>query len=53
MNGPIRVGVLTVSDRSFNGSRPDLSGPALVHALEERGWSVVTTASLPDEQDQL
>ena len=32
----LRVGILTVSDRSARGERPDLSGPALVQAVTER-----------------
>ncbi len=45
----IRFGILTVSDRSSRGERPDLSGPALVEAVEAEGWEVVRTAILPDD----
>ncbi len=59
----IKVGILTVSDRSFRGERPDLSGPALVKAIRE-GWPtapqaqpietvVVETAIVPDERDRI
>jgi hypothetical protein len=38
----IRVGILTVSDRSARGERADLSGPALEMAIAEGpprlGW---------------
>jgi molybdopterin adenylyltransferase len=47
----IRVGILTVSDRSARGERPDLSGPALVYAVAERlpGATVAATGIVPDE----
>ena len=47
---PIRCAVLTVSDRSSRGERPDASGPALVKVIEEQGWQVVETAIVPDDQ---
>jgi molybdenum cofactor synthesis domain-containing protein len=50
---PVRVAVLTVSDRSARGERPDASGPALVQRLQSAGWQVVRTAILPDELSQL
>jgi molybdopterin adenylyltransferase len=48
---PIIFAILTISDRSFQGLRPDLSGPALVQAVEERGWQVSSTKIVPDEID--
>jgi molybdopterin adenylyltransferase len=45
--------VLTISDSSFHGTRVDLSGPKVVNRLEIAGFSVVLTAILPDEQDQI
>jgi len=45
----IRVGVLTVSDRSFRGERPDLSGPAIQEVVHEQGWLIVDQAIVPDE----
>ncbi len=45
----IRVGVLTVSDRSWNGVRDDLSGPALVKLIEDTGWEVSLKSIVPDE----
>ena len=47
---PIRCAVLTVSDRSSRGERPDASGPALVKVIENQGWQVVQSAIVPDEQ---
>ena len=45
----LRIGILTVSDRSARGERLDASGPALEVLVKEQGWSVVRTAVLPDE----
>lgn len=49
----IRVGIITVSDRSSKGERPDMSGPALEDAISQLGWQVVETIILPDELSQL
>lgn len=46
----MRVGILTISDRSARGERPDASGPALVQAAQEQGWSVLRLEIVPDEQ---
>src|SRR5512137_1697872 len=44
----LRFGILTVSDRSARGERPDLSGPALAELITAQGWKVERTAILPD-----
>ena len=49
----LRVGILTVSDRSWRGERPDASGPALVDAVQAEGWQVVRQMILPDDLDDL
>lgn len=49
----IRVGILTVSDRSFRGERDDGSGPVLVEIARQNGWDVVETLIVPDEIDTL
>jgi len=49
----IRVGILTVSDRSWRGERPDASGPALVEAVQAQGWLVVRQMILPDDLEDL
>ena len=41
--------ILTVSDRSARGERPDVSGPALVAAVTAQGWEVGLQAILPDD----
>lgn len=45
----VRVGILTLSDRSARGERPDLSGPALAVLASSQGWSVIEQAVLPDD----
>jgi len=45
----MRFGILTISDRSWRGERPDLSGPALANAIAVQGWQVLETGILPDE----
>jgi molybdopterin adenylyltransferase len=49
----VRVGILTVSDRSSRGERPDASGPALVTSVTALGWEVVLQAILPDDLPDL
>jgi molybdopterin adenylyltransferase len=49
----LRFGILTASDRSSRGERPDLSGPALVELIKSAGWKVVRTAVLPDDRDMI
>ena len=45
--------VLTVSDRSFRGERPDEGGPLVAEMLKNAGYEVVTTAIVPDEQPEI
>lgn len=49
----IRVGIITISDRSSRGERDDLSGPALANRVKSAGFYVVSTTILPDEYDQI
>lgn len=46
----MRLAILTVSDRSARGERPDASGPALHERLARAGHSILRTAVVPDEQ---
>jgi molybdenum cofactor synthesis domain-containing protein len=48
-----KVGILTASDRSSRGERADLSGPALVEMMQEKGWQVVETLIVPDDTEIL
>ena len=45
--------VLTVSDRSFRGQRPDGAGPLVASLLGAAGYRVVETALVPDEQPEI
>jgi len=47
----IRVGVLTVSDRSYQGARDDQSGPLLCERAASQGWETIREGIVPDEQD--
>ncbi|MCI0484870.1 MAG: MogA/MoaB family molybdenum cofactor biosynthesis protein [candidate division NC10 bacterium] len=49
----MRVAVLTVSDRSARGERPDASGPAIAARLKEHGWPVERTAVVSDDQARI
>ena len=49
----IRFGILTLSDRSSRGERPDSSGPALTRLIQAEGWSVVKQSILPDEESAI
>lgn len=48
-----KAAVLTVSDRSFRGERPDEGGPLVAGILEEAGFLIAYTAIVPDEQVQI
>ena len=45
--------VLTVSERSFRGERPDTSGPLVSAILKNAGYEVKETALVPDDQTQI
>ncbi len=45
----LNFGILTASDRSSCGQRPDLSGPALANLVIAKGWQVVRQVILPDD----
>ena len=49
----LRVGILTVSDRSAGGEREDASGPALADRIEAEGWTVTRRSLLPDEESAI
>jgi len=45
--------VLTVSDSSSRGERPDLSGPAVADLLRGNGFEVTHQQVIPDEQEAI
>jgi molybdopterin adenylyltransferase len=49
----LRFGIITISDRSSRGERPDESGPALVKAISQQGWQIIRTEILPDDAEQV
>ena len=49
----IRFGILTLSDRSSRGERPDASGPALADLIRTQNWLVAEQAILADEESAI
>jgi molybdenum cofactor synthesis domain-containing protein len=49
----LRFGILTASDRSARGERPDASGPVLAERVRAEGWLLLQTAILPDDRSAL
>ncbi len=50
----IRVGILTVSDRSARGERPDEGGPLIAHVITDQfGWDCSLATIVPDEFDTI
>lgn len=49
----LRAAVLTVSDRSSEGIRPDASGPALIQMARSLAWQVVETAVCADDEARI
>lgn len=50
---PLRAAVLTVSDRSHQGERHDLSGPLVAEAARQAGFDVVFSGVVPDERVEI
>ena len=48
-----KAAVLTVSDRSARGERPDAAGPLVASMLEAAGYAVAEQAVVPDEQEEI
>ncbi len=49
----INFSILTISDRSFYGIRPDLSGPELSKYISTQGHTVLNESITPDELDKI
>ena len=45
----MRAAVVTISDRSFRGERPDVSGPVLKQLLEGAGADLIEMTVIPDD----
>ena len=46
----LTAAVITVSDSSSRGERPDLGGPAVVAALEKKSFRIVGKEVVPDDE---
>ena len=54
LDTPIRVAILTVSDRASQGIYEDIVGPALCQLLEDKlGASIRLTSIVPDERESI
>ena len=49
----IHAAVLTISDSVTAGTRTDRSGPAVRERLEQLGWKVSVTQTVPDEAPEI
>jgi len=49
----LRFSILTVSDRSSRGERPDTSGPALAELVRTQDWQVVKQEIVADELESI
>ena len=49
----MRIAILTISDRSARGEREDRSGPLIEEIARKRGWEVIASAIIPDEQVEI
>jgi molybdenum cofactor synthesis domain-containing protein len=47
----VKIGILTISDRSSQGLRPDTGGPGLSHWLQQQGVNAGYSAIVADEID--
>jgi molybdopterin adenylyltransferase len=53
MNGMIRVGVITISDRGYRGEREDASGKVIQEMVQGLGAEVAFSTVIPDEQEEI
>lgn len=53
MSAPIRIGILTVSDRVHAGAREDRSGALIAEWAERRGYVERARAAVPDEPAEI
>lgn len=51
--GPVRVGVLTISDGVHAGKREDRSGELIVSRIRQLGWEVVARGVEPDDAGRI
>ena len=53
MDKPLKVAVITVSDRGYRGEREDRSGKYILQYFKERGWQIAGYEVVPDEKDKI
>lgn len=49
----LKIGIITVSDRSSRGERPDQSGPELTSAVRDQGWLPLKVRIVPDDLERI
>jgi molybdenum cofactor synthesis domain-containing protein len=53
MASAMRVAILTISDSSSRGERPNLGGPTVRERCLNLGWQIASEVTLPDERAQI
>jgi molybdopterin adenylyltransferase len=53
MASAMRIAILTISDSSSRGERPNLGGPTVRERCLNLGWQITSEATLPDERAQI
>ena len=49
----IAVGILTISDSSFEGIREDQSGPVICEMCKDLSWKIAKEQIVPDDEKQI
>ena len=49
----LRVAVITISDRSYQREREDISGPVICNRIHQLGWHTCYTTIIPDELETI
>ena len=53
MKKPLRVAIITVSDKGHRGEREDRSGKYVMQYFKEKGWEIADYEIVPDEKDMI
>jgi molybdenum cofactor synthesis domain-containing protein len=53
MKKPLRVAIITVSDKGHRGEREDRSGKYVIQYFKEKGWEIADYEIVPDEKDMI
>ena len=49
----LRFAIITISDRSSRGERPDSSGPALADYIKSKGGMISYQSIIPDDFERI